>query len=733
VATLASALVALSVAVLPAQVAGAATLSVSNCNDSGPGSLRAAVGSAAPGDTITFSVSCPPASPIILTSGPIDITTNLTISGLGPNEEAVSGDGNSQVFDVASSVTATISGLTIEDGSANAYCTYFCGSSGGGIENSGTLTVYDDVVTNNAANLGCDGDCDSDGGGIENEIGAILTVTDSTLSDNDAGGNLEGCSAGCEASGGAIENFGTLTVTDSTVSDNLAAAGCGAACGSSGGGIDNTGGATIDASTISGNQANNSCTIACGPDGGGIENESGASLTLHNSTVADNSANTGCDFYCGASGGGIYNEGSVTFTNDTVSGNSVSGGCTDFCGNSGAAIYNGGSGSIGATIVANSSGASDCSLSPPLTDLGYNLDDDGSCGFSASAPYYDLPDTPAGLDPAGLADNGGPTQTIALEPGSPAIAYVADPALCPATDQRGYPRKVPCSIGAYEYGASLPSGSDVDAVIQVETSPSYAGDTVEISSSQLTASCQGTVSFETLQGGGVGNITTSPNSISVVLDDDGNATVVVEGSECAPGPDQVEADLTTAPYLTATTLLQVSPPAVTTAGVSGSPAAEVETGNSLTSGDSDVYAVFEVETDPVYAEQSVEISAPELESRCGLGWRWESVNEDTEIDGPSTTLASATTTLDDDGNATFVFEGASCAAGSSVVTADALAGTHPTYTTSFTVVAPEVTLAGTMRAATTKHHHHKGGSGSGGGSPTMTVTASPNPLVETGS
>jgi hypothetical protein len=62
----------------------------------------------------------------------------------------------------------------------------------------------------------------------------------------------------------------------------------------------------------------------------------------------------------------------------------------------------------------------------------------------------DLSDTPAGLDPSGLQDNGGPTQTTALEPGSAAIDHVSDGALCPATDQRGAPRMIPCDIGAYD-------------------------------------------------------------------------------------------------------------------------------------------------------------------------------------------------------------------------------------------------------------------------------------------
>jgi hypothetical protein len=278
------------------------------------------------------------------------------------------------------------------------------------------------------------------------------------------------------------------------------------------------------------------------------------------------------------------------------------------------------------------------------------------------------------------------------------------------------------------------SGSQVHAVIQVETSPSYGGDPVLISSSQLQASCGGTITFETLQGGSTTAPRTSFNSISVVLDGDGNVTVVVDGADCAPGVDLVEADLTAAPYLTATTELDVEPPQITPEGVSATPADEVETGNSVTSGNSDVYTIFYVETSPVYAEQPVTISSPELENRCGQGWRWEpgSGLAIDQTSGPTV----ATGTLDDDGNAVFAFKGASCAAGVSTVIADVDAGTHPTYTTTFTIGAPVVTLASTMRASAKVRHHHRRHHGTTGSpappAPAITVTASPDPLVETG-
>jgi hypothetical protein len=232
--------------------------------------------------------------------------------------------------------------------------------------------------------------------------------------------------------------------------------------------------------------------------------------------------------------------------------------------------------------------------------------------------------------------------------------------------------------------------SDIVATIQVETSPSFAGDEVDISSSQLGASCAD-YAFLSIPGASGSPI------VSEVLDDDGNVTVNVIAVDCAPGSDVIEADLTAAPYDTGLGTLVAGPPVVTPSGVFGSPATsgtvttgEVETGDTIASGESDVYAVFNVETDPVYAEQTVEISSLELESRCGLGWVLDSLTGGTEaFDGGPTT---ATTTLDDDGNATFFFQGSSCAAGTSEVIADVLAGSHPTYTTTFTIEPPQPTI-----------------------------------------
>ena len=235
-------------------------------------------------------------------------------------------------------------------------------------------------------------------------------------------------------------------------------------------------------------------------------------------------------------------------------------------------------------------------------------------------------------------------------------------------------------------------------MVEIETSPLYAGDPVTISSIQLQIACGGTITFENLQGGTTRAPHQGTNSITAFLDDDGNVTVIVEGQSCAPGTDLIEADLVDAPYLTATTTLTVLPPQVTTAGVIPYPSTEVETGDTATSGISDVYTVFYVETNPVYAEQPVFLSAPELESRCQGGWRFEP-NAGDPINQASGT-AMAKSILDNDGNAEFVFKGAACAPGTSTVVADIASGTHTTYDTTFTIDAPRVTL-GTPPVSTT--------------------------------
>ena len=122
------------------------------------------------------------------------------------------------------------------------------------------------------------------------------------------------------------------------------------------------------------------------------------------------------------------------------------------------------------TIVANNTPGGDCG-NTEVTSEGHNLDSDGTCGLSG-------PGDQSATDPqlGALRDNGGPTFTRALLPGSPAIDAGEDVG-CPATDQRGVPRPQgpACDIGAYE--ATAPCGNGVlDAGEECDDGNPFDGD-----------------------------------------------------------------------------------------------------------------------------------------------------------------------------------------------------------------------------------------------------------------
>jgi len=228
--------------------------------------------------------------------------------------------------------------------------------------------------------------------------------------------------------------------------------------------------------------------------------------------------------------------------------------------------------------------------------------------------------------------------------------------------------------------------SAIGSVIQVEASPSFAGDEVNISSSQYQASCGGTILFLS---GRTGTLVPSPNNITTVLDDDGNATVFVvnpDGNLCAPGDNTVEASMTVAPFLTALTDLVVYPDVATPPGTFAIPDPEVETGDTSTSGDSDVYADFIVETNPVYAEGSVVISDAQLASSCVRGAVWLTAAGVVPASSP------VTVPITDTGTAGALFFGVSCAPMTSTIIADVLSHGGPTYVGSYTVLAPAPTV-----------------------------------------
>jgi hypothetical protein len=448
---------------------------VTNTNDSGPGSLRDALAVANDGDTIDATgVS----GTILLTSSELQITQNVIINGPGAGNLAVNGNATFRVFENFTS-DVTISGLTITNGfTADA-------NGGGGILNHGGLTVSDSSLVSNSVAIVPT----SSGGGISNTEGATLTVTGSMINDNfgscrgggiyatnaqltvmnsTISGNWTSQRAQCAGNGGGIfyNGGGTLTVMNTVISGNSAVYG-----GGIGSDLPFGTTATITDSTVSGNVAQwgGVCDF-CG-SGGGIFNHEGQTLTVTNTTIRDNGAV--------ADGGGISNGGSLTVNESTISGNSVinsgvGGGISNsgnlsvtngtLSGNSagwhGGGIYNyGGSAQIGNTVLnAGSFGETIFNDGGTIASSGYNLSSDNGGGV-LTGPGDQINTDPL-LGP--LQDNGGPTFTQALLPGSPAI-NAGDPSFKPPPDydQRGpgFDRVVNgrIDIGSFEVQGSTPT------------------------------------------------------------------------------------------------------------------------------------------------------------------------------------------------------------------------------------------------------------------------------------
>ena len=191
---------------------------------------------------------------------------------------------------------------------------------------------------------------------------------------------------------------------------------------------------TINNSTVSGNSA----VVPPFGYGGGIFN--GGTLTINNGTLTGNSATI--------SGGGIYNATYarlVTINNGTLSGNSAA---------NGGGIYTAATARLQNSIVANSLSGGNCSGT--MTSNGYNLSSDSTCNFTGPGDMNNI-NPHLGT----LQNNGGPTQTMALSSGSPAVD-AGNPSGCTdssghllKTDQRGMPRHDTedsggCDMGAYE-------------------------------------------------------------------------------------------------------------------------------------------------------------------------------------------------------------------------------------------------------------------------------------------
>ena len=400
--------------------ARAATITVTNGNDSRSGSLRQAIVDASPGDTINFA---PSVTTVNLTSDELLIDKNLTITGPFADHVVVRRSTNStpfRIFEIYSTFTVSISRLTISNGSVVGGL----GSDGvgGGIRSAGVLTLSDCTISaNQAAGSEFVG---GNGGGIFNDSGT-MTITRCTISNNSAQYSTGSSGDQATISGGGISNYsgGSLTITNSTISGNSCTVtdhfGLNTSFGA-GGGVSNSnrGSMTIRNCTISGNSG-----VATGFGttmlGGGIANY-GVNLQITSSTIVHNSASGDS----GALGGGIYGSpnGSTRTDSSIIALNTASTG-PDFTGAGG------------------------------LQSLGYNIIGNNADAVISSQPTDQIGTPVAPIDPllAPLANNGGLTLTHALQAGSPAIDH-GDPA-APPEDQRGYGRVDVPDVGAFEFGA----------------------------------------------------------------------------------------------------------------------------------------------------------------------------------------------------------------------------------------------------------------------------------------
>jgi hypothetical protein len=356
-------------------------------------------------------------------------------------------DDNMQAGGIWNEGTLVLTGTTVRANTVGGTLYDVCA----GIGNYGTLEMTDGVVADNGSLSYYAGICNLDAGSTAAIDGTIIIENIGSGVVNYGTMDLTGVDIGANTAGGGF-NYLTMTISESVVHDNVMTP--------KAGGLWNVSGTlNVVNTTLSGNQV----TMW----GGGLMNNMDATLTIVGSTISGNSADI--------QGAGIFNEGEVHITNSTISGNSAP---------EGAGIGNNGEMWLSSVTVSNNNPDGISSINVGVTRLlnsivagnsvsdcfgvdfitqGHNLDSDATCNLNPAMD--DLVSVAPLLAP--LADNGGPTFTHALLPGSPAIDTGAAGGDCPSTDQRGVsrPQGPECDIGAYtlEFGvaiATLPPPGD---------------------------------------------------------------------------------------------------------------------------------------------------------------------------------------------------------------------------------------------------------------------------------
>jgi uncharacterized repeat protein (TIGR02543 family) len=396
----------------------------------------------------------------------------VTIEGDGAGDTVISQLKGDRVLELSAPEAVVIQKVTLQGGSST--------NQGGGIANSevGGLTLQDSEVTGNASDQG---------GGIYSR--RPLNISNSEIVDNRAtgqgggvamntfGGQIDhstvrGNTAGQYGGGVWIQNVDLAQIKRSFIGGNAVVPAASGGLTPLGGGIEIDSDPRFGATTIQVSYTTIQGNISAGA-GGGIFWQATGTLALDSSLVALNTAETGGGISTGL-GPSQAAIGTVQLTNTTLSGNQAErgGGIERSAGNTllravtmagntalrGSGILFNGARAIYSVatglIMANVPASQNCALSTGsgafgandrLSTPGANLESGQGCHLQSS----DLSNTNPLLAP--LANNGGPTQTRALLPGSPAVDRYTG-ADCPSTDQRAYKRAAgaACDIGSFE-------------------------------------------------------------------------------------------------------------------------------------------------------------------------------------------------------------------------------------------------------------------------------------------
>ncbi|MCL4205693.1 MAG: VCBS repeat-containing protein, partial [Pirellulaceae bacterium] len=447
-------------------------------------------------DTVAFNDSLMGAT-IVLVQGQLDVSDSIgttTIQGLGADRLTIDGNRASRIFYVHHGVSAIVSGLTVKNGSVAGDGWQ---NSGGAIFNDGVLTVSDCEFADNFS------------GGMG---GAIYKYTSDTLIVDNCVFRRNSADYGGGAIGSAY--YGTIRITGSTFSENIAGR-----LNPDGSTSDGYGGGFLNNYLVNA-EVSNSAFIGNRAFyyGGGIGNAEG-NLIVTNSTFVGNVG--------GTQGGGAIrtgqNGGTFTATNCTITQNEASHGGGIWVHNSTADLYN--------TIVAgntNTGGTSPDIYGPVWASFSLIQN---TTGGTVSGTSNILGQAPL-LAPMG--SYGGPTQTMALLPGSPAID-AADSSAAPITDQRGVSRVGAADIGAFEsrgFTAAIVSGAGQSAPVNTAFAESLV---VTVSSDYGEPVANGLVTFTSPASGASAVLSGTPATIG----DDGRASVSATAN-AIPGSYAVE-------------------------------------------------------------------------------------------------------------------------------------------------------------------------------------------------